>query len=155
MSKNYNKTDWDYYDLNGFNRFLATREGAITQFLIRHIIREPHKIIKMNEDMRKDFIGFVDDGKLVARYSQEKLAEIYGVTQSVISRNLKKLNEYGFIKIIRKRVGKHKEMICYYQLGTFTSDDKGKKIDELYFDKLWTKSFEESKEVKAKYPMMQ
>jgi DNA-binding transcriptional ArsR family regulator len=155
MSKYYNRIDFDYYELDGFNRFMATREASILLFLIRHILRNPEQIKAINADMRKDFIKFVDEGKLVARYPQERLAEIYDVTQSSISRNLKKLNEYGFIKIIRKRIGKHKEMVCYYELGTFTSDDKDKKTDELYFDKLWSKSLEDSKKVKAKYPMMQ
>jgi len=151
MSKIKVVADADYFKVNSYLSFDRTTEASILRFLISYIIRNPEKIVSMNEDMRKDFIKFVDEGKLVSRFPQKTIGEKYKLSQSSISKYLKKLETYGFIKIIRKRFGKYKEMVCYYQLGTFTIDDEGITKETLFFDKFWEKQVKESKEIKAKY----
>ena len=70
-------------------------------------------------------------GRLVGRYSQEKMGEYLGTSQPAISRELKKLEQEGFIKkIVRPtKIGN----INYYQLGIY----EGVYGTDTYTETIW------------------
>jgi predicted transcriptional regulator len=143
----------DYTFMKIYNKFCRTKEylsfmrkskSATYYFLRAAIIRESG-MVKDNflhpahVKYRKYFLN----GQLVSRYSVKDIAEYNGTSKAAISREIKELENDGFIKVIRINVNKNRT-INYYQIGTWNgtwghaSYNESYYLDE-HFDNLYDK----------------
>lgn len=97
-----------------FCEWVGTRPAALYIYLQSYVVRgEVPKVGGIC--LYKDYFL---KGKLVARWSQRKIAEHFNKSQSVISRHINQLVEAGFIKIHSHKVPNSKEYFYIYELGT-------------------------------------
>lgn len=125
-------------DNKDFYTFSATSPFRVLMKLIRHINRSSDKIVNINKNTINIFKEFSEKGLLVSRYSQDNLAMYFNTKQPNISRDIKKLKEEGLIKVIKvkskKIVNNYIKYENFYQLGTFTIDNDGKRLEELFLN---------------------
>ena len=70
---------------------------------------------------------------------------------------IKRLSDDGFLNKINRSVNEDtKEIITYYHLGDFTLETKEKRtkrIEKLFFDTLWRKSYDDCKMAKDRFQL--
>lgn len=117
---------------------MALEDNEITAPFISLIHREHAKYI--NENVKEDGLSFGLHPLLIVidkkdGISQEQLAEIFHLNESTVARNLKKLEEKGFIERIKD---KRKKII--------KTTPKGKKTAQkvINHDKIWDERLKEN-----------
>lgn len=118
----------DYAFMKMYNKFFRTKEfmafmrrakSSTYYFLRASIIRESERIRNsIGHGAHASYKKFFLNGMLVGRYSIADIAEYSGTDKKAIRRDIKELEEAGFIKVL-KIVTKTGVIINYYQLGTW------------------------------------
>ena len=82
------------------------------------------------------------NGRLVGRYSQDKMEEYLGTSQGAISKYVKELEQEGYIKkIVRPiKIGN----INYYQLGICAGEGTYTYKDTIWLDEHFTKIYDDT-----------
>lgn len=123
-----------YYHNEEYITFKKTYRSNILEFLIANIIRKPECIGNMPVKIKEIHKKFLADGKLVSRYSQENIAKIFKTDSSKISKEVKQLEEEGWLKRVLLPCPSNLRLKeTYYVLGT-TSKTNNKINETLYFD---------------------
>lgn len=123
-----------YYHTEDYIAFKKTYRSNILEFLIANIIRKPECIVNMPNKIKAIHKKFLEDGKLVSRYSQENIAKIFKTDASKISREIKLLEEEGWLKrVLLPCPSNIRLKETYYILGT-TTKLGNKSSESLYFD---------------------
>ena len=136
-----------YYHNEAYITFKKTYRSNILEFLIANIIRKPECMINMPTKIKAIHKKFIDEGKLVSRYSQENIAKIFKTDASKISKEIKTLEDEGWLKrIILPCTSNSRLKETYYLLGN-TTKLGNKSAESLYFDNICeqmvTKAYEE------------
>jgi len=97
---------------DGYLRWHGTIESRVWMCLLGYIIRSPNAKTG-SLDLYNRF--FIRQSKLVARWSQEKIAKKINSEKSSVSKALKRLEKKGFLKIHKIRRGRM--TINVYELG--------------------------------------
>lgn len=108
-----------YYTTSEFAEFAKRgRKRLIFEFLLKSIIRESEAVKDRRHGAHYIYKEHFLKGRLVSRYSQDNLEKCIGIDQSNISKDVRKLEKEGLLRIIKRKtkVG----IINYYQLGFWT-----------------------------------
>jgi hypothetical protein len=126
----------EFFKSNEFLKWFGTKECALYYFLKSYIIRESYLFDEpWYHPGYFTYINYFKNGMLVARYSQEDLANIFRTDKKRIKDRLRGLNKKGFIKKIKTRKGSVDVM--YYQFGTWTGEYGTDTYRENYFLNQW------------------
>lgn len=137
-----------YYHNADYISFKKTYRSNILEFLIANIIRKPECIGNMPVKIKAIHKKFIAEGKLVSRYSQENIAKIFKTDSSKISREIKLLEEEGWLKRVLLPCPSNLRLKeTYYILGTSTKINN-KITETLYFDVKCNKMIDDAHEVK-------
>lgn len=119
-----------YMDTSEFFEFIGTPACKIYFYLLKFVITgRPRWDLEGINLYDKYFMN----GDLVSRYSLEDLSVYMELSESVISKHIKKLNELGFVETLKLNIGKKRYNI--YKLGWV---ENGKCM--LLFDEVLNKS---------------
>lgn len=119
MSESHIRITNDFFRTPEYIKFFKLAKSSVYYFLRTSIIRESKEVKK--GEMGGGYYIYKNHfckNELVARYSQERMAEYLQTSQSRITGYLNDLEKDGFIKIIRRKVPSG--MICYYQFGNWS-----------------------------------
>lgn len=140
MSDDINNGDYTFMKI--YNKFCRTKEflqflrkaRCSTYYLLRASIIRESKLVKDNvkHGAHASYINHFLNGLLVGRYSVAKMAKYNGTDNKAIMRDLKALEEDGFIKIIQVTT-RSGVIINYYQLGSWTGKWGNDSYKERYF----------------------
>jgi DNA-binding transcriptional ArsR family regulator len=116
----------NYFDSEIFINFIGTPAASIYFYLLKYVV-----ISKVDWDFRgiNLYEKFYKNGDLVSRYSQEDLSLYLDMSQSQISKQIKLLNEMGFIQTLKLKIGKGKFNI--YKFGEVKNDKSSLFIHEI------------------------
>lgn len=101
----------NYLGTEMFINFIGTPSAKIYFFLLKYIVISKVDWTIGNINLYEDFYK---KGYLVSRYTQEDLALFFNLSQSTISKNLKTLNNMGFIKTFKIKNEKGKPNIYIF-----------------------------------------
>ena len=139
---------------NGFFRtpefieFAKRRKFLVYYFLETSIVRGSEEVKNIHHGAHYIYKKFFCKNQLGSRYSQEKMGEYLGTSQSRISKNLKELEQDGFIKKIIRPI--QKGNILYYQFGTWVGEYGEKNYKEtIWLDEHFTKIYDDTKKFEA------
>lgn len=126
------KIEHDYMRTPEYLDFMSNKKCAVYYFLLSAVIRESKEV---KNPIHKAFYIYKEHflkGRLVARYSQKKMAEYFKTSQSQISIRLNKLEKDGLIKkiVVPTKVGN----LLYYQFGVW----EGTFGEDSYREILWS-----------------
>jgi DNA-binding HxlR family transcriptional regulator len=128
--------------------FFKRRKALVYYFLEASIIRGSDEVKNIDHGAHYIYKEHFLKGQLVGRYSQEKIGEFLGTSQSRVSKSLKELENDGFIKRIIRTT--HKTNILYYQFGTWEGEygkDTYKEI--IWLDEFFVKKYRDAKKSKV------
>ena len=131
----------DYYRTPEYIKFCKLVRSRYLEFIVAHLIRESEYVKDPSHGAYYIYKNHFVEGELVARFSQEDMAEYFGTSQSNMSRELTQLEKAGFIKKITRCTSKAK--ILYYQVGTWSGklgEDEGpdKYEESLWYDEIFS-----------------
>jgi DNA-binding MarR family transcriptional regulator len=137
-----------YYHNEEYITFKKTYRSNILEFLIANIIRKPECIGNMPIKIKEIHKKFLSDGKLVSRYSQENIAKIFKTDSSKISKEIKQLEDEGWLKRVLLPCPSNLRLKeTYYVLGT-TTKTNNKLSETLYFDTKCNEMLDKAHELK-------
>lgn len=145
----------EFFRTPEFIGFFKQRKSDVYYFLAAAIIRGSKEVKNYGHGANYIYQKHFLQGQLVSRYSQEKMAEYLGTSQSRISKYVKELAKDGFIKIIERPTAA-KGTILYYQFGTWEGEyGKDTYKETIWLDEYFSKKYHENKEIKHKKTMDQ
>lgn len=98
---------------NEYIKWIGTLEFRVWSFLVAYIIRSPRVKTGTLGLYNKYFMK----EKLVARWSQEKIAKALGSDKSAISKAIDRLHKKGYL--IKHKIRRGRSTVCVYELGKF------------------------------------
>lgn len=130
------RIDFDYYRTPEFIKFSKLARSTVLFFLISAVVRDSEEVRHPSHGGHWTYKNHFLKGRLVGRYSQKNIAKYLETSQQSVSKELKKLEEEGFIRKIEVITNNCK--VLYYQVGTWSGELGGATYKEnLFFDMIF------------------